>query len=386
MAGDQRGIKCTIMRGGSSKAVIFERSELPPPSPERDRLILEIFGSPDPRQIDGLGGADKLTSKTAIMGPSTRPDCDIDYLFGQVEVSLPRVDWNTVCGNISAAAAAFAVYRGYVPALEPITRVAIHQVNVGRRLLATVPVVDGGPAVKGDFRIGGVPRSGARIDLDYQDFAGCFMRRGLLPSGSPIDQYDIPGLGKLDVTVMDMANLHIFVRAEDVGLDYTQGIEALQNDRELVTRLEAVRTVVASELGYEVGDGADWDLRVRANPHMYVVDIPRSYTALGGATVAQEDTDLFGRSIARWFFSKAYPGTGAVATGVCCALPDTIPAEMVRGGPPLRGEARRVRIGHPSGIFEVEAAMAVGDDLQVARASIGRTARVLMEGFAFVRK
>ena len=208
----QRPIKCTIIRGGTSKGVFVERSELPPFGPERDRVILRLYGSPDKRQIDGLGGADKLTSKVAVMGPPTRPDCDVDYHFGQVNIVLPRIDWTSNCGNISSGAALYALHKGYVPATEPAAHVAVHQVNTGRRLLATVPVEDGEPAFRGDFRIGGVPGTGARIDLDFQDFGGCILKRGLLPTGSPVDSFTVPGIGRLEVSVVDMANLCVFVR------------------------------------------------------------------------------------------------------------------------------------------------------------------------------
>lgn len=381
----QRPIKCTIVRGGTSKGVFVERDELPPPGPERDRLILQLYGSPDKRQIDGLGGADKLTSKTAIMGPPTRPDCDIDYHFGQVGITLPKIDWTSNCGNISSGAALYAVYKGYVQPVEPTTRVAIHQVNTGRRLLATVPVVDGEPATEGDFKIGGVPGTGARIDLDFQDFAGCILKRGLLPTGSPVDRFQIPGLGKLEVSVVDVANLCVFVRAADVGMDNTVGVEELQANNELVALLEAIRSVVSVETGLVVAkENVDEEMKVRVNPLLFVVGTPRSYTTLNGEAIEGEVTDLFSRSLARWAFSKTYPATGSIGTGVACVLPGTIPAEAVRRGAPKAGEARKIRVGHPSGTLEVVAAVSEGGR-EVIRAEVGRTARVLMEGIAFVR-
>ena len=380
----QRPIKCTIIRGGTSKGVFIERSELPPPGPERDKIILAVYGSPDKRQIDGLGGADKLTSKTAIMGPPTRPDCDIDYLFGQVNITLPRIDWTSNCGNISSGAALYAVYKGYVAPVEPATQVAVHQVNTGRKLLAKVPVVDGEPATEGDFKIGGVPGTGARIDLDFQDFAGCILKRGLLPTGSPIDQFQIPGLGKLDVTVVDVANLCVFVRAADVGMDNTVGVEELQANSELVALLESIRSVVAVETGLVPKEQVDEEMKVRVNPLLFVVGTPRSYTTLNGEVVDGEITDLFSRSMARFAFSKTYPATGSIGTGVGCVLKGTIPAEAVRGGHPPAGFTRKIRVGHPSGTLEVEAGVSE-DGREVIKAVVGRTARVLMEGTAFIR-
>jgi len=378
-----RQIRCTIVRGGTSKGVFVERSELPPPGPDRDRIILALFGTPDKRQIDGLGGADKLTSKTAVMGPPTRPDCDVDYLFGQVGTALPTLDWKSNCGNISAGAAAYAVYKGYVPATEPSAFVRIHQVNTGRRLLATVPVAEGGPATEGDFKLGGVPGTGARIDLDFSDFTGCILNRGLLPTGSPVDQIDVPKVGKLDVSVVDVANLCVFVRAADVGMDHTEGIESLQADQEVVARLEAIRSAVSRHVGW-VTEDVDYEMKVRMNPLLFVVGTPRSYRTLNGDPIDGDSTDLFSRSIARWEFSKAYPGTGSVGTGVACTVTGTIPAEMVRGGAPMPGETRQIRVGHPSGTLVVEAGIS-REGLQVIRGSVGRTARILMEGVAFVR-
>lgn len=381
-----RQIKCTIVRGGTSKGVYIERDELPPFGPERDKVILALYGTPDKRQIDGLGGADKLTSKTAIMGPPTRPDCDIDYHFGQVGTALPTIDWKSNCGNISAGAACYAVYKGYVKATGPSAAVRIHQVNTGRRLLATVPVdEDGMPATEGDFEIGGVPGTGARIDLDFSDFTGCILHRGLLPTGSPVDRIEVPRLGKLDVSVVDVANLCAFVRASDVGMDYTEDIESLQANNEILTMLESIRSAVARHVGF-VTENVDYEMKVRMNPLLFVVGTPRQYTTLNGKVIEAESFDLFSRSFARWEFSKAYPGTGSIGTGVACTVAGTIPAEAVRGGAPTVGEARKIRVGHPSGILVVDAAVSnEGGELKAIRGSVGRTARVLMEGVAFVR-
>ena len=270
------------------------------------------------------------------MGPPTRPDCDIDYLFGQVDIPLPRIDWTSNCGNISSGAAVYAVHKGYVHATEPSVHVAIHQVNTGRRLLATVPVVDGQPATEGDFKIGGVPGTGARIDLDFQDFAGCILGRGLLPTGSPIDQFLIPKLGKLDVSVVDAANLCAFVRAADVGIDNEEGIESLQANAGVVAMLESIRSVVATAVGLVTGGNIAEEMRVRVNPFVLVVGTARTYTALSDETIDGESIDLFSRCMCRWAFSKAYPASGAIGTGVGCTIAGTIPAEMVRGGAPGR--------------------------------------------------
>src|SRR5258706_9147370 len=189
------GIECTILRGGSSKGIYIQRDALPPPGKGPDRQVLDLFGSPDVRQIDGLGGADKLTSKVAVMGKRTRTDCDIDYLFGQVGTVIPRVDWTSNCGNLSAGAALYAVHKNYVPLDGESVTLAIHQVNTGRRLRAIVPLLDGKPALKGDFAIGGVPGTGPRIDLDFGDFRGGAMNKAVLRTGKRGGRLEVPGLG-----------------------------------------------------------------------------------------------------------------------------------------------------------------------------------------------
>jgi len=380
-------IPCAIIRGGTSKGVFIERSELPPEGSERNKYVLAIYGSPDPRQIDGLGGADKLTSKTAVMGPPTREDCDVDYLFGQVNIDLPRIDWKSNCGNISAGAALYGVYKGYVKSKGESAEVYVHQVNTGRRLRAKVPLIDGEPATEGNFSIGGVPGTGARIDLDFQDFAGCTLNKGLFPTGRMTDQFDVPGLGKIDVTVIDIANLCLFVRAADVGLDHEEALAKLQADKTVVSRLEAIRATVSAELDYIKGENAAEELLVRMNPLLFVEGTPRSYQAIDGTTIEGDDTDLFARSITRALFSKTHPGTGGVATVVSCGIPGTIPTEMIPGGARPFGKAYKIRIGHPSGIMELEASLTQDDQnaIQVHSAVVGRTARVLMKGVAFIR-
>lgn len=380
-------IHCTIIRGGSSKGVFVERSELSPPGSDRDRQILALFGSPDPRQIDGLGGADMLTSKTAIMGPPTREDCDVDYLFGQVSFTLPKIDWTSNCGNISSGAALYGVYKGYISSQGQSARVAVHQVNTGRRLLATMPLEDGMPATEGDFAIGGVPGTGARIDLDFQDFAGCIMNQGLFPTGNPIDRFEIPTIGSLEVSVIDMTNLCFCVRAADVGLDNERDVMELRADKEVVSRLDTIRASVAAAIDFIKGSDAAERLLVSVNPLLFVLGTPRSYRSLDGTPIEGENTDLFARSFSRSVFSKAYPGTGSIATTVSCGIPGTITSEMLTEGPPPFSNPYSIRIGHPSGTMEITAKVSQGDNhrIRVDSAILGRTARVLMEGVAFIR-
>ena len=382
-----KAIECTILRGGSSKGIYVERDALPGPGEERDRQILDIFGSPDVRQIDGLGGADKLTSKVALMGKPTRPDCDIDYLFGQVGTVIPRVDWTSNCGNLSAGAALYALHKGYVPAKGRYANVAIHQVNTGRRLRAVVPLIDGNPALKGDFAIGGVPGTGARIDLDFGDFGGGAMNKGILPTGNLIDRFDVPGLGRIGVSVIDAANLCIFVRADEVGIDPQTGVEELQADRALIDRLESIRATVSRDIGFiTAGDVAE-EMKIRVNPLLFAVSPPVTYQALNDITVHENEHDILSRSMARRAFSKAHPGTGSIGTSVACGIKGTIAHQAYRGKME-RGQEYSVRIGHPGGHLEVRAKLnPVGNrPPELESAIIGRTARVIMDGRAYLKE
>ncbi len=380
-------IRCTIVRGGSSKGVFFERNDLPAPGRERDKLILSVFGSPDPRQIDGLGGADKLTSKTAVIGLPTRDDCDIDYQFGQVNITLPKIDWASNCGNISAGAAAYSVHKGYVKGKSESVRVAIHQVNTGRRLVAIVPLQDGQFATHGNFEIGGVPGTGARIDLDFQDFGGCILNKGILPTGNPVDEFNIPNLGKIEISIIDMANLCLFVRASDVGLDHLKSLAEIQADHQVVSRLESIRAIVAEELDYIKGENAAENLLISMNPLLFIMGTPRSYQAINGERIDGEKMDLFARSITRALFSKTYPGSGSIATAVSCGIPNTITSQLLSGGNKPSGEPYGIRVGHPSGTLDVHATVKFDDKQHIFATSavIGRTARILMEGKAFIK-
>ena len=214
-------IPCVIMRGGTSKAVFLLENDLPRGSAKRDAVILSVFGSPDPRQIDGLGGADPLTSKVAIIGPSQRPDADIDYTFGQVDIHTAYVDYSSNCGNISSAVGPFAITQGLVRAAEPTTVVRIYNTNTKKVFEAEVPVVNGQPAVLGDYKIHGVPGTGARIGVNLAGTVGAKTGR-LLPTGNPADWIDVPDFGRLEVSMVDAGSPMVFVRAADLGLVGTE--------------------------------------------------------------------------------------------------------------------------------------------------------------------
>lgn len=364
------GVPFVLMRGGTSKAVFLRGVDLPPPGDRRDALVLALFGSPDPRQIDGLGGADLLTSKLAIIDPPSRGDADLDYTFGQVSVTEPVVDYDINCGNISAAVGAYAVDEGLVEATSTTARVRIHNTNTGRILVASVPVVDGHAAVAGDLAIDGVPGTGAPIALDFSDTAGGTTGR-LLPTGSVRDTLDTE-LGPVEVTILDLANLSVFVPAERVGMTGTEGPGEVTDTQ--IRSVEAVKAAAAKAAGV-AGDG------LIPVPVVVAPSAPYRSFATGEEVVG---ADLCARVIGGRpsTLHKAYPGTVSATTAVAAALEGSVVAEAVGG-------ARNgiLRIGHPSGIMEATGrAQIVGGSWVATEATYQRTARRLADGTAYVRR
>lgn len=382
-----RQIRCVLMRGGTSKAVFLKESDLPIDEAERNRTILSIFGSPDRRQIDGLGGADPLTSKLAIIGPvrTTEPRAagtHLTYTFGQVEIAHPEIDWLSLCGNISSAVGAFAVYEGYVTPSEPMTQVRVFNTNLSRVLTIEVPVQDGRPLEQGDYSVPGVPGTGAKILIDFSDTAGA-ATGALLPTGRPVDRLTVPGVGEIDVSLVDIGNAHVFVRASDLGLRGTEGAAALDADHELRARLECIRGAAAERIGM-IANAARSREESPATPILGVVSPPASYRdENGGEVVNESEVDLVSRLMFMQQTHKTYAGTSTVCTGVASRLAGTLVHEVTRR---QMRQADTVRIGHPAGVIETETRVeknGVGEYV-VRRATLGRTARRIMEGYVFV--
>ncbi|QGP91362.1 3-methylitaconate isomerase [Neomoorella glycerini] len=371
-------VRCAILRGGTSKGIFLHENDLPRDRVLRDRMILAIFGSPDVRQIDGLGGADPLTSKLAIIGPSSRPDADIDYTFGQVSIKEPLIDYSGNCGNISAAVGPFAIDEGLVRAQEPVTYVRIHNTNTGKIIVAEVPVQNGKARVTGDYKIDGVPGTGAKIMLDFAGTAGAATGR-LLPTGRPVDVLDVPGYGRLEVSLVDAANPMVFVRASDLGLTGTESPAEVDSRPDLLGLLEKIRALGACAMGL-AATPEDASRRIPAFPMLAFVAPPRDYRCFTDQKLIRaEDVDFVSRLMFMQVMHKTYAGTGTTCTGAAAAIPGTIVNEVSR-----RHEGE-IRIGHPAGVITIEVAAAVqGNEVTLTRAAVGRTARRLMDGYVYV--
>jgi hypothetical protein len=381
-----RQVRCVIMRGGTSKAVFLREADLPVSPERRLGTILAIFGSPDTRQIDGLGGADPLTSKVAIIGPvrtgnPRAANTHLTYTFGQVEIDAPAVDYVSLCGNISSAVGAYAVYEGFVEPTEPVTVVRVYNTNLDRVLTLEVPVKGGRPLERGDYAVPGVPGTGARILVDLSDTAGG-ATGSLLPTGQPVDRLEVSGVGTIDASFVDIGNGHVFVRARDVGLAGTETAAEIDANTGLTDRLERIRGAAA--LRMKMIPSADRSREDSpATPLLALVSPPAAYrNEIGRRTVGADESDLVSRLMFMQRMHKTYAGTSTVCTGVASRIPGTVVHEVTRRAA-AAGDV--VRIGHPAGVIETEARVErCGDGFVVRRATLGRTARRILEGYVYV--
>lgn len=384
----QRAIPTTIMRGGTSKGIFLAASDLPVPGALRDAVILRIFGSPDPRQIDGLGGADTLTSKLAIIGPPSVPSADVDYTFGQVSFVEAKVDYGGNCGNISSAVGPYAIDKGFVPvdASEKQRVVRVHNTNTGALLQCTVQLSEGRAAVDGEVEIAGVPGTAAPVDLDFSATRGSVTGK-LLPSGQLKERLQVPGDGpesmaeEVDVTLLDAGQPMVFMRATDLfklqpevaGAGPKAQAEALKNDAALLRRVERIRGVAAVRMG--IVDA--WHLAEKESPYTpFVAAI---------SPPASEDADFSSLCVFMQKIHQAYPVTGSVATAAAALLEDSIFPEAGLKPFPRSDDGCKalVRIGHPSGVMDVDAAVRL-EPPELLRAAMVRTARCLMDGQVYI--
>jgi 2-methylaconitate cis-trans-isomerase PrpF len=374
--GDQLAVRCVLMRGGTSRGAFLHAGDLPTDAALRDRVILAVYGSPDPRQIDGIGGADPLTSKVAVVSRSAVPGADVDYLFGQVRIEEPVVDYRGNCGNMLAAVGPFAIDEGLVEASEPMTRVRIRNVNTGRLVVAEVPVEGGRARAVGDAEIAGVPGRGAAILLDFSATGGT-LGRGLLPTGNPREQLELGPGDEITVSIVDAGAPAVFVSASDLGLGGGSFL-AEPLEPETVARLVAIREAAAERLGL-VADRARAADETPAVPKVYAVQAPVDYVDSLGREVRASETTIAGRGLSMGRPHGAYATTVAVATAAAARLPGTVVAEHATAA---TGD---VRIGHPGGVMRVEVDVdrSRGEPV-LRRAAIERTARRIMAGVVYV--
>jgi methylitaconate Delta-isomerase len=368
-----------LMRSGTSKAVYLHSSDLPPEGQARDNILRRLMGSPDPRQIDGLGGGDLLTSKVAIVGPPSRPDADVDYTFAQIDVESDRVDWSGNCGNLSVGVGPFAVDEGLVAAEEPVTLVRIHNTNTGKVIRARVPVRAGAAQVEGDCRIDGVPGSGAPIEVDLADTAGA-VSGSVLPLGDATVPLDSPA-GRLGVTLIDAGNPTAFVRASDLGVPATM-TWAQMADAETLRLIERTRCAVALAAGLSRTE-AEFHEQKPLLPQLAVVGAPAGYFSEShGGRIDAATIDLTARLFVFGTLHRSYPLTGVIATAVAARLPGSVVWDCIPEGRRTAGE---VVIGHPCGTTGARVRVEQqGPDLLVREVAVVRTARRLMEGWALL--
>jgi probable AcnD-accessory protein PrpF len=386
----QRRIAATYLRGGTSKGVFFKLDDLPEdarvPGPARDALLLRVIGSPDPygKQIDGMGGATSSTSKAVIVAASTRAEHDVDYLFGQVAIDKPFVDWSGNCGNLSAAVGPFAIAAGLVdPARVPhdgVAVVRIWQANIGKTILAHVPMAAGQVQETGDFELDGVTFPAAEVQLEFMDPAAEEEGGGgaMFPTGNLVDELDVPGVGVLRATLINAGIPTIFVEAGALGYDGTELQDAINGDPRALAVFETIRAHGALRMGLIAS--IDEAGKRQHTPKVAFVAKAAGYVSSSGRQVAAGEIDLLVRALSMGKLHHAMMGTAAVAIGTAAAIPGTL-VNLAAGG----GERSAVRFGHPSGTLRVGAEAVLEDgQWRVAKASMSRSARVLMEGWVRV--
>ncbi|WP_405122024.1 2-methylaconitate cis-trans isomerase PrpF [Pseudomonas sp. M20] len=380
-------IPATYMRGGTSKGVFFSLKDLPEaaqiPGPARDALLLRVIGSPDPydKQIDGMGGATSSTSKTVILSKSIKADHDVDYLFGQVSIDKPFVDWSGNCGNLSAAVGSFAISNGLVDASRiphnGVAVVRVWQANIGKTIIAHVPITNGEVQETGDFELDGVTFPAAEVQVEFMDPAAEEEGGGgsMFPTGNLIDELEVPGVGTFKATMINAGIPTIFVNAADIGYTGTELQSAINSDPQALQMFETIRAYGALRMGLIAN--VDEAAKRQHTPKVAFVAKPADYVASSGKAVGAGDVDLLVRALSMGKLHHAMMGTAAVAIGTAAAISGTL-VNLAAGGV----ERNAVRFGHPSGTLRVgaEASLENGEWI-VKKAIMSRSARVLMEGY-----
>ena len=383
-------VPATYIRGGTSKGVFFRLEDMPKatqvPGPARDALLLRVIGSPDPygKQTDGMGAATSSTSKTVILSKSTRPDHDIDYLFGQVSIDKPFVDWSGNCGNLTSAVGPFGISNGLVdPARIPqngIATIRIWQANIGKTIIAHVPMTDGAVQETGDFELDGVTFPAAEVQLEFMDPAADEDDCGgaMFPTGNLVDDLEVPGVGTFKATMINAGIPTIFVNAADIGYKGTELQDDINSDPKALAMFETIRAYGAVRMG--LIKHIDEAATRQHTPKVAFVAKPADYIASSGKAISAKDTNVLVRAMSMGKLHHAMMGTAAVAIGTAAAIPGTL-VNLAAGG----GDLEAVRFGHPSGTLRVGAqAKQVNGEWTVTKAIMSRSARVLMEGWVRV--
>jgi 2-methylaconitate isomerase len=381
------------MRGGASKGVFFHDRDLPASLSAREALLLRLMGSPDRygTQIDGMGGASSSTSKVAIIKPSTRPDCDIDFTFGSVSINQAAIDWSVNCGHISAAVGAFAIQEGLMNATQGLTKVRIWQVNLSKRIDAYVPTLQGQVLEQGDFLEDGVSFNGGEIRLEFLQpgvegpllqepltQADGFAAKGLLPTGNTKDWLTISGVGKIQVSLINAGHPTVFVRASAFGLKGNELPDSIYRDKKLLDKLNAVRERAAVTMGLE-RDPRESTISLSEVPQLAWLAPPMAYRTASGRDVAAYEYDVLARVMSMGRVHPAFTDSGAIALGVAAALPGTIANEIARTLPGIS-----TRIGHSAGCIAIGAEVSQqGASWMVDKAIVSRSARRLMSGWVY---
>ena len=382
-------IPATYMRGGTSKGIFFKLDDLPAaaqtPGAARDRILLRVLGSPDPygKQIDGLGNASSSTSKAVILSKSAEPNHDVDYLFGQVSIDKPFVDWSGNCGNLTAAVGAFAISNGLVDAAripsDGLCTVRIWQANIHKTIIAHVQITGGQVQETGDFELDGVTFPAAEVQIEFLDPADDGEEGGaMFPTGNLVDELEVPGIGTFPVTLINAGIPTIFLNAADIGYQGTELQEHINSDEQALAKFETIRAYGALKMGL-IADISEAAAR-QHTPKVAFVAAPQDYVSSSGKPVAAADVDLLVRALSMGKLHHAMMGTAAVAIGTAAAIPGTL-VNLAAGG----NEREAVRFGHPSGTLRVGAqAKLENGEWKVTKAIMSRSARVIMEGFVRV--
>lgn len=376
--GEYVKVPAVLMRGGTSKGAYLMMSDLPEDPVLRDQVILSIYGSPDARQISGIGGADPLTSKVALIAPSSREGVDVDYTFGYVGIKEAVVDYEGNCGNMSSAVGPFAIAKGLVPAEEPITRVRIYNTNTSKVIEASVPVKDGEVISEGDYAIAGVPGTGAKISLNFLNSAGSKTGK-LLPTGNVVDEITLNSGKKVRVSLVDAANPAVFIKAEDIGLTGKELPVDAETNPAILEIMEDIRTSAAVMMGLAKSK----ETASSAVPKVAFVAAPADYLTTNGEMVKAQETDLLARTKALAVMHKTYAVTGGICLATAACIEGTVVNEVVS---PQARESGEIRIGHPSGILEVFVNLKklLNGEWDLLQAGVCRTAKLIMEGLVYV--